>query len=74
MHHSVLQLDRRDNVLIALAGLRAGQPVEFGGQTYVLPKNVPAKHKFAMRSLTAGDDIIMYGVLVGRVVKPITSG
>ena len=74
MHRSVLQLDRRDNVLIALAGLQAGQPVEFEGQTYVLPKNVPAKHKFAMRSLAVGDDVIMYGVLVGRAVKPITAG
>ena len=74
MHHSVLQLDRRDNVLIALAGLQAGQSVEFGGQTYVLPKDVPAKHKFAMRSLAVGDDVLMYGVLVGRAIKPITAG
>lgn len=74
MNSPVLQLDPRDNVLIALTGLPAGEPVEFQGQVYTLPKNVPAKHKFAMRSLDTGGDVMMYGVLVGRAVKPIASG
>ena len=74
MHRSVLQLDSRDNVLIALTDLKAGEPIEFAGQTYTPPKNVPAKHKFAIRSLNIGDDVVMYGVLVGRAVKPIAAG
>jgi altronate hydrolase len=74
MHHSVLQLDSRDNVLIALTDLKAGGQIEFGGQVYALPKSVPAKHKFAMRGLYTGDNVIMYGVLVGKAVKPIAAG
>jgi altronate hydrolase len=74
MHSSVLHLDSRDNVLIALTDLKAGEPIEFEGQTYALPKNVPAKHKFAMRRLDVGADVVMYGVLVGRAVKPIAAG
>ena len=74
MPRSVLQLDSRDNVLIALTDLKAGEQIEFGGQVYVLPKTVPAKHKLAMRSLNVGDNVIMYGVLVGRAVKPIAPG
>jgi altronate hydrolase len=74
MSRSVLQLDPRDNVLIALTGLPAGEPVEFEGQVYTLPKTVPAKHKFAMRNLAIGDDVMMYGVLVGRAAKPIAAG
>lgn len=74
MHRSVLQLDSRDNVLIALADLKTGERIEFGGEIYTLPKNAPAKHKFAMRNLDIGDDVIMYGVLVGRAVKPIAAG
>src|SRR6266567_3395473 len=74
MSRSVLQLDSRDNVLIALADLKSGERIEFGGQSYVLPKNVSAKHKFAIRNLAAGDTIIMYGVLVGRAVKPVAAG
>jgi altronate hydrolase len=74
MHRSVLQLDSRDNVLIALANLKASEQIEFGGHVYTLPKSVPAKHKFSTRNLDAGDSVIMYGVLVGRAVKPIAAG
>src|ERR1700736_5202255 len=71
---NVLQLDSRDNVLIALDDLKAGDRVAFGGQPYTLPKSVPAKHKFAMEGFGVGGDVIMYGVLVGRAVKPIAAG
>lgn len=74
MYRLVLQLDSRDNVLIALSDLKAGEQVEFGRQTYSPSKDVPAKHKFAMRSLDIGDDVIMYGVLVGRAVCHIAAG
>jgi altronate hydrolase len=73
-HRSVLQLDSRDNVLIALVDLKAGEHVEFAGHVYTLPKSVPAKHKFSTRNLEAGDSVIMYGVLVGKAVKPIAAG
>jgi altronate hydrolase len=74
MQQNVLQLDSRDNVLIALTDLKAGDRIEFGGDIYTLPRSIPAKHKFAMRSLAVGDDVVMYGVLVGRAVKPIAAG
>src|SRR2546428_260484 len=74
MPRPVLQLDPRDNVLIALVDLKSGEGIEFSGQTYILTTNVPAKHKFAIRNLAAGDDIVMYGVLVGRALKPIAAG
>lgn len=70
----VLQLDARDNVLIALTDLKAGAQVEFAGHSYTLVKKVPAKHKFATRSLPMGDEITMYGVLVGRARKAIAAG
>jgi altronate hydrolase len=74
MPRSLLQLDSRDNVLIALTNLRADESVEFENQTYTLSKNVPAKHKFATRSLNVGDSVVMYGVPVGTAVKPIAAG
>ena len=71
---NVLQLDPRDNVLIALTDLKAGEHIEFGSETHTLVKSVPAKHKFATRGLGIGDAVIMYGVLVGKSVKPIAAG
>jgi len=70
----VLKLDRRDNVLIALADLRANEEVVAGDETYRLATDVPAKHKFALRDFAPGDHIIMYGVLVGKAVQPIRRG
>jgi altronate hydrolase len=69
-----LQLDRRDNVLIALQTLIAGERVDFSGNSYLLVSDVPAKHKFAIRDLEIGDSIYMYGVTVAKAVEPIRAG
>jgi altronate hydrolase len=74
MAAKVLQLDSRDNVLVALTDLKQGEPIEFSGKSYTLLSNVPAKHKFAMQDLAAGAEVIMYGVLVGKATKPINQG
>jgi altronate hydrolase len=74
MGSAVLQLDPRDNVLIALADLRQGEPIQFSGRTYVLASDVSAKHKFATEDLAAGAALIMYGVLVGKARQPIRRG
>ena len=70
----VLQLDPRDNVLIALTALNAEEAVEFSGKTYSLMAPVPAKHKFVTTDLPAGSDVIMYGVLVGKTSQPVRRG
>ncbi len=74
MNNRVLQLDSRDNVLIALSNLSKGEMVTLGTQSYVLSSDVPAKHKFATQDLAIGADIKMYGLLVGKAVKPIRRG
>src|SRR3989441_91987 len=74
MQTTVLKLDRKDNVLIALIDLKKGDQANFSGQRSVLLTDVPAKHKFALQDLAPGDPVLMYGVLVGRVVLPIRQG
>jgi altronate hydrolase len=70
----LLQIDLRDNVLIALEPLNAGEPIEFASQSYAPPIAIPAKHKLAMEDLSVGSHIIMYGGVVGRVREPIPRG
>jgi len=74
MANKVLQLDPRDNVLIALMTLKPGETVDCGEFTYSVITDVPAKHKFARRDLAPGADVIMYGVVVGKAGKSIRGG
>ena len=74
IQNRVLKLDRRDNVLIALSDLHAGEEVHLGNESYVLATNVAAKHKFAIHDFAVGDPAIMYGVLVGKATQPIRRG
>jgi altronate hydrolase len=70
----ILRLDPRDNVLVALTDLRKGEIVRFSGNDYVLLSDVPAKQKFLTQDLSAGQDIIMYGVLVGKATQNLQRG
>lgn len=69
-----LKIHPNDNVLVALRDLQAGYPVHYNGSSLMLSTPVKAKHKFTLRSLAPGDEVFMYGVLVGKAVKPIAQG
>ncbi|HWY45079.1 MAG TPA: altronate dehydratase family protein [Candidatus Sulfotelmatobacter sp.] len=70
----VLQLNPKDNVLVALADLRLGEQIDFGGRTFTLKTDVPAKHKFATDDIEPGGAVVMYGVLIGKAMGLIRSG
>ena len=74
MQNSVLKIDPKDNVLIALTDLRKGERIIYSDHVYILRSDVPAKHKFVTQDLSAGDNVVMYGVLVGKAREPIPAG
>ena len=74
MENPYLQLHPADNVLVALKNLEAGSPILFNNREILLKHPVPAKHKFSLRKLNVGDEIIMYGVLVGKAAQKIGEG
>jgi altronate hydrolase len=74
MPTAVLQLNPKDNLLVALRDLQQSETVLHGTNTYNLVTNVPAKHKFSAHDLAVGDPVVMYGVKVGIVVVPIRKG
>lgn len=74
MNHTIAQIHPFDNVLVALTSLEEGQVVEYNGTEYTIRSRVPAKHKFVTGDLSPGDPVYMYGVLVGRALKPIPRG
>jgi altronate hydrolase len=71
---NILQIHPQDNVLVALSDLRGGDAVELQGGSLLLRSDVPAKHKFAINDLAAGQTITMYGITVGKAAQPIGRG
>lgn len=74
MKRSVLKVHPQDNVIVALQDLKKGEAVHLAGSDYVLLDNVGAKHKFFMNDMQPGDNVIMYGVLVGKAQNFIPAG
>lgn len=74
MSKKILQINKKDNVLVALQDLRKGETVQFEGVDYVLQEDIPAKHKFYMNDMNTGEEVFMYGVLVGKVQQLVLKG
>ena len=66
MKHRVLKVHPKDNVLVALRDLAKGETISIRKGRLSLTENIPAKHKFFTQDMNAGDEVIMYGVLVGK--------
>ena len=71
---SYLQMDTRDNVVVALKDLKKGAIVQVNSGSVTLADDIPAKHKFFATDLRSGDAVIMYGTLVGRAQQDIAAG
>src|SRR5580698_3282161 len=69
-----LRIHPKDNVIVALQDLDQGTMVDFEGETFPLTDRFAAKHKFSLTELQPGDDILMYGVLVGKATQHISKG
>ena len=72
--NSYLHIHPADNVLVALQNLLPDTKIEHGNTSFTLIERIPAKHKFSTKTFEAGDEIIMYGVLVGKACEHIPPG
>jgi len=69
-----LKIHPDDNVLVALRDLPRGIEISANGSRFTLAENVAAKHKFFEHDMHTGDDVIMYGVLVGQLQTNVLKG
>lgn len=74
MKRTFLQINPTDNVLVALCDLKKGEEVVFKEKTIILQDDIAAKHKFTIDDLKQGEEVTMYGVLVGKAQMPIPAG
>lgn len=71
---SVLKIHPSDNVLVALEDLRPGVPVKYDHIEFIPAQLIRAKQKIFIKNMQEGDEVVMYGVLVGKVQSYITQG
>jgi altronate hydrolase len=74
MKKSILKVHPDDNVIVALRDLAKGEEVPLNGDSYTVVEDIPAKHKFAEHTFSPGDELKMYGVLVGKAQTEIPAG
>jgi len=78
MPEKVLQLDQRDNAVVALVTLEPGTVAQFGPpssqSSCMVAETIPLKHKMAIAALNPGDLIYLYGMVVAEAVEPIAPG
>ena len=55
---TIAHLHPDDNVLVALKDLPKGTTITHNGNLLVLAQDIEAKHKFSIKSLNIGDEVI----------------
>ncbi len=65
-----IRLNPNDNVLVALRAMPKGTHT----QGIVLQSDISLAHKVAFQMINKGDDIIKYGMVIGRATADIAPG
>lgn len=77
IEQKAFQIDVKDNVATALEDIEPGKVELLGDilakEIYALAK-IPKGHKIALKQIAAGEDIIKYGVCIGRAGMEIEAG
>lgn len=74
MSKNYTQIDLKDNIIVAITSLEKGTAISVAGKQFKLKENIKQKHKFSLNEFNVGDEVFMYGVLVGKAVLPIQQG
>ncbi|HCR39520.1 MAG TPA: altronate hydrolase, partial [Lachnospiraceae bacterium] len=56
-----IRIQSMDNVAVALQQLFADETIPVGQERILLREEIPAGHKFALRDLSPGTEVIKYG-------------
>ena len=72
--NKLLKIHPKDNLIVALGDINAGESIVFEGVEYTFLKPVLAKHKFVATNVEKGDLLYQYGVLVAEATTNIAKG
>ena len=70
-----LKINVADNVAVALADdLKAGEVIEVDGKEITLQEDIRRGHKFAIRAIAEGENVIKYGYPIGHATAAVEVG
>ena len=74
LESSILKINPKDNVAVALDNLNKGYEVQLDNSSFKLVDEIALKHKFACIDFKPGDPVYMYGILIGEATKHFPKG
>ena len=72
--NAVIHLNTADNIAIARVPLSPGQELRVNGRSITVEDPVPAGHKVAIAAVSAGENVLRYGQVIGRARMRIEPG
>lgn len=70
----IVKINQNDNVAVALRPIAAGETLQVGGAAVTTTEEIPQGHKFALRPIQAGEEVVKYGFRIGFAKEDISAG
>jgi altronate dehydratase small subunit len=78
MKVNAILINEKDNVAVALRDIQPGEVIGFAlgshNREIIVQDFIPFGHKFAVRDLKKGEDVLKYGEIIGRTTRTIPAG
>ena len=70
----IVKINQNDNVAVALRPIAAGETLQVAGAEVTAAEEIPQGHKFALKPIKAGEEVVKYGFRIGYAKEDIRAG
>lgn len=70
----IVKINQNDNVAVALRPLNKGEVLQAAETAVTLMEDIPQGHKFALREIKSGEEVVKYGFRIGFAKGDIQPG
>lgn len=70
----IVKINQNDNVAVALRPLNKGEVLQAAETAVALMEDIPQGHKFALREIKSGEEVVKYGFRIGFAKEDIQPG
>ena len=69
-----VKINQNDNVAVALRPIAKGETLQVGNTEVTTLEEIPQGHKFALKPIQKGEDVVKYGFRIGHAKENIEKG